>query len=399
VGLFVESRKRFFGRLLDASGFNAEHRLEMRIFINALSLSNAYGIGRYTRTLLAGLVRIERSGFEICVFARENEFEGVDAGGAFRLICPRMPGANRLFLEHVELPAVLARLMPHVYFSPDFTLPYVLKVKHKLVTIHDLLVFSHPESISARARMLYRAFIPRSVKQADILLTDSRATKSELIELFPFAEEKVRVLYPALDPFFQDEPDETDLGGPIEIADQSWLEEKVIPEPFILYVGSFSPRKNVKALSAGFAELHGKYDWPGSLVMIGGDGSMHKPDNGIFDMGFQDDSVIRQCYRRAAGLVLISSGEGFGYPVLEALACGCPALITRSSAMSEISPGKKGVIEIDPEDAGEIKAGIIRLIEENESLRSGIDTGVIVKRFSAERLGRGLLDAATGTQS
>jgi glycosyltransferase involved in cell wall biosynthesis len=373
----------------------------VRIFINGLSLSNTYGIGRYTGALLQGLERVDRRGFEIDVYLRQGDEKPFKDSGVFKFVYPASSKPNRLFLEQIELPTILARIKPRVYFSPDFTLPTICKAKRRIVTVHDLLVYTNPESVSLRARVLYRSFLPRAMKSAHLIFVDSNDTRKRAMELFEGADIKAIVVYPALDRQFTEQVspsanppnDDTSAGGSkVKIDPQSWLSNKEIKRPFLLYVGSNSSRKNLQTLINRFAELKTSLNIPENLVLVGCDGSLNTPDHGIFDIGFQFDEVVMNLYKNAVGLCLISSEEGFGYPVAEALACGCPALITKNSAMSEISPDGKGVIEIDPSVDDDVRTGLIRLINENKRLRSEIDRKDIQKRFSAERLANEFLD-------
>ncbi len=373
----------------------------MRIFINALSLSNTYGIGRYTRALLEGLERVDRRGFEVNVYLRQGDEKPFQESGAFKFVYPASSKANRLVLEQIELPTIIARIKPRVYFSPDFTLPTICNAKLRIVTVHDLLVYTNPESVSLRARVLYRSFLPRAMKNAHLIFVDSNDTRKRAIEMFEGADIKAVVVYPALDRRFTEQVsmhnnpvyDKGTLEHQaIKIDSQPWLIQKEITRPFLLYVGSNSSRKNLQMLVNRFAELKTSLNVPENLVIVGCDGSLNTHENGIFDIGFQSDEVVMSLYKNAIGLCLISSEEGFGYPVAEALACGCPALITKNSAMSEISKDGKGIIEIDPSIGDEVRIGLVRLIKENERLRNEIDRLDITKRFSPERLANEFLN-------
>lgn len=367
----------------------------MRLFVNALSLSNGYGIGRYTRTLLYGLSRIDRGGWTVYAYSRRAHIKDFEDSDGITLVNALMPEINRLLLEQFDIPAAVSRLKPRAYFAPDFTLPQVINVRRKIVTIHDMLVYTHPESISPKARMLYRTFMPRAITQADVVLADSDATAASIVDMYPSQSAKIRVVYPALSPAYADCGDNANAEentGKMPIA----FEKFKIDSPFILYVGGASSRKNLNMLLHCFADLRTNGELGCSLVLVGGDGTRTSAAGGIFDVGYQNDATVRWCYENALGLALISSGEGFGYPVLEALACGCPALISSNSAMSEISPEGKGVVECDPSDAASVMDALGRLEKDNGWLRAEIDKTEIRERFGAERFARSILDACDG---
>ncbi len=134
----------------------------------------------------------------------------------------------------------------------------------------------------------------------------------------------------------------------------------------------------------------------GVLSLIGGGGNGGSEACGILDLGYISEPELKWCYENALGLALISSGEGFGYPVLEALACGCPVLISRNSAMSEIPDAGRGAIECDPANAADVILGLDALVNQNERLKTEIDTEKLREKFSAERFARHLLDICDG---
>lgn len=367
----------------------------MRLFVNALSLSNEYGIGRYTRTMLHGLSKIDRGGWSVYAYGRKASLEILKQDNGIIPVNALHPEISRLLLEQMEIPAVLSRIKPRAYLSPDYTLPQVLPVKRKLVTVHDLLVFTQPESISPKARLLYRTFMPRALAQADVILADSKATAGALAEHFPTHSAKAEVLYPAISPEYSD-------GKPLQprtampaVFPEKFRTGEAAPK-FIMYVGSGSSRKNLAMLTQCFADWRAQTNFDGFLILIGGDGTRTSQNCGVLDAGYQPGDSLKWCYENALGLALISSGEGFGYPVLEALACGCPVLISRNSAMGEIPEAGRGAVECDPSNSADVTLGIEALVSETERLKSEIDSAKIREKFSAERFARHLLDICDG---
>jgi glycosyltransferase involved in cell wall biosynthesis len=212
-----------------------------------------------------------------------------------------------------------------------------------VVTVHDLAVLRHPETFNRWTRLYSPRVVPRVLRAARRVIAVSEFTRRELIELLGVREERITVVPNAVeDEFTQD--------GPAEQGD------------YVLAVGTLEPRKNldrlVEAVRRTDTELRivGARGWGG--VQVGG--------NGVRWLGEVSDAELARLYRGAACVAYPSLYEGFGIPVLEAMACGAPVVTTRGTAMEEVADG--AAVLVDANDPAEIAAGIVKAVEERARL-------------------------------
>lgn len=222
-----------------------------------------------------------------------------------------------------------------------------------IVTVQDLSFERMPDAYPRAFGIYARLFARRSVRTADVVLATSRSTATDLTQLYGVPADHVDVVPIGVHP-----------GPP---ADGGRARER-----FVLYVGEFEPRKRVPALIEGhrrYVAEHGASAY--RLVLAGGGGSEEERVRSLVGegselAGFVSDSELLDLYRRASLLVMPSAYEGFGLPVAEAMANGCPVLVADNSALTEVGGDAAYVLD-DPSPDG-IAAALGRILSEPDAL-------------------------------
>jgi glycosyltransferase involved in cell wall biosynthesis len=217
-----------------------------------------------------------------------------------------------------------------VLHCPTFRGPFRSKTP-LVVTVHDLAVLRHPEWFNRWTRTYSRFAVPWVVRAAARVIAVSELTRRELHELLDVPAEKIRVVPNAVEDVFTPE-------GPRAEGD------------YVLAVGTLEPRKNLARIAAAV---------DGELRVVGapGWGNVEPPAH-VVRVGEVGDEELAALYRGARCLVYASLYEGFGIPVAEALACGCPVVTSAGSAMAEFAGGD--ATYVDPTDVDSIRDGIAR---------------------------------------
>jgi glycosyltransferase involved in cell wall biosynthesis len=272
--------------------------------------------------------------------------------------------------EQFELPRILSRHKVDLLHSPHFLLPLVRPCP-AVATIHDVIYMACPEDLPSLAgRLYYRAMMTACSRMATRLITDSAHSKDEIVRYLKADAAKIEVVYPAVDPFFQSGAD------PAEVA--SVRSRFGIGRDYILYVGIYKPRKNHARLLKAF-QLLLKTGARSRLVIAGpmGEG---KPilqrlatELGIAEhvvfTGFVNDADLRALYSGARVCVCPSLYEGFGFTVLEAMACGTPVVCSSATSLPEVAG--KAALYFNPYKPEEM-AVQLGLAFSSDSMRSAL---------------------------
>ena len=276
-----------------------------------------------------------------------------------------------------------------LFYSPDFVLPPTRRTTRTLLTVHDLSFLRYPDHFVPKLVRYLNAVVPRSVARADRVLADSEATRADLVTYLGTPPEKVEVLYSGVDQRFCPQPEQ----GEVErIRARYGLDER----PYVLSVGTVQPRKNYVRLIRAFVSLKVE----AQLIIAGGRGWLYqdilaeaeKHPERVRMLGFVDDADLPALYRGASLFVFPSLYEGFGLPVLEAMACGVPVVCSDASSLPEVAGD--AALPVDPLDTGGLAEAMARALEDAELRREMTAKGITrAARFTWEQAARQLLAA------
>lgn len=346
------------------------------------ALTQGGGIGRYTRELIRALVD-EAPDFTYKLFsARPPAVLPVsDSLPVARHVTHRpAPLAERWLYRmwyRARLPipvqAFTGRL--DLFHSPDFVLPPVSGEIPTILTVHDLSFIHYPETFPAALVAYLNRVVPWSVSRADHILADSISTMRDLNALWGVATEKITVLYSGVSERFRPVTDAAIIHA---VRGRYGLGAT----PFILTVGTIQPRKNYEFLVRAFRPVAGRY--PHSLIIAGGMGWLNEgltaeiERQGLGERvrftGFVDDEDLPALYSAADLLAFPSIYEGFGLPLLEAMACGTPVISSNSSSLPEVAREGAAVL-LSPHDEAAWSAGMIQLLADDSARRRLIEAG------------------------
>jgi len=361
------------------------------------------GIGRYTRELVTALLALE-SPHQYVIFAAtggiERQAPNVKHQASsvkFRTIPISDEWMARLW-HRLRLPIPVEAITGplDVFYSPDFVLPPTRRSTRTLLTVHDLSFLRYPEAFVPKLRCYLKRVVPRSIARAGLVLADSAHTRSDLVSLLGVSPDKIQVLYSGVHPRFRPEA---------EPGERERLQARygIGDRPYVLTVGTVQPRKNYVRLIQAFTRLQA-YKLADlqladlQLVIAGGRGWLYqdifaeaeKHGDRVRFLGFVDEADLPALYRNGALFAFPSLYEGFGLPVLEAMACGLPVVCSDTSSLPEVA-GDAALL-VDPHDEDALAGAMTRALEETDLRREMIARGLAqAARFTWERAARQLL--------
>ncbi len=268
----------------------------------------------------------------------------------------------------LPLPVELVTGKVDLFHATDYILPHTLSATRTLLTVHDLSFIRVPETASPRLKAFLDTVFPRSVERADHVLAMSLATKDDLVDLYRTPADKITVLYSGVDQRFRRVEDDRTLQSTRQKYGLANLD-------YALSVGTVQPRKNysgvIRALSEARAaglELH--YAIAGSTGWLEEEMRQTIASTGMKDyvhlLGYVEDEDLPALYSAARILLMPSHYEGFGLPVLEAMACGAPVITSKTSSLPEVA-GDAAIL-IEPTNPAEIRDAMLT-VETNVTLR------------------------------
>jgi glycosyltransferase involved in cell wall biosynthesis len=338
-------------------------------------LKDETGVGVYFRNLL----------FELAKIDRENEYVLFSASWKDRFPAEKIPPFVQMSFLDKKWPVRAVDALWYGYRWPtldriarrsiDLThspTPLLLPTRGRtIVTVCDLFFLEHPGRADRQARRHFLRRTERALRDADAVVTISEFSRSAIRERFGLDAAKVKAIPLGLNAAFLNPPGE----GEVESVRRKYG----LPRDFILFVGASEPRKNLPGLVDALALVHER---AAKIPLViagrpGGDAAavgrrIEKRRLGYWVRrpGYLQDVEVRALYHAAAAFVFPSFGEGFGLPLLEAMACGLPAAVSGAAALPEV--GADAAVYFDPQDPEEIAAALIRILSDSglrESLR------------------------------
>ncbi|MBU4494419.1 MAG: glycosyltransferase family 4 protein [Acidobacteria bacterium] len=335
-------------------------------------LKNETGVGVYFRNLLQSLSRLDR----------DNSYFLFSSSFKDRFSADKIPSFSRMSFRDKRIPVRVMNCLWYRLEWPPLDLffrtrldlthsptPLLLPSRgRKIVTVYDLFFVEYPEKADREAGRVFNRKIHRSLREADGIITISRFTRDRILDLFPVDEKKIRVI-------------------PLGLHRNFWVEGSIrefeetksrlgLPSSYILFVGAMERRKNLVRLIEAF-DLIQKRKPDLSLVIAGREGEDTpavrarirdlRLESRVHLIGYCRETDLRSLYRLADAFVFPSLYEGFGLPLLEAMACELPVAASGTSALTEV--GGDAALYFNPDDPGEMAAVIERVLEDS-ALRS-----------------------------
>jgi glycosyltransferase involved in cell wall biosynthesis len=355
----------------------------VRIAIDARKLHD-YGIGTYIRNVLRQLARLDTESEYVLICNPADANLPGQLGRNFRAVTTE--AAPYSVREQLAIPAILRRERPDLFHTPHYVLPPLARCP-SVVTIHDCIHLTFPQYLPNRFAYAYaHTFMWSAAHRSVRILTVSEASKRDILRFFEVPEEKITVIYNAIDERFGVAPPDEEIAR---------VQERYqLFDDFILYAGNIKPHKNLERLIEAFHQLRSEGFDRLDLLIIGDEISKYatlrravhryKLHKAVRFLGFVPDRTLAVLYRLARVFVFPSLYEGFGLPPLEAMASGTPVVTSNVSSLPEVV-GDAAVL-IDPYDPAAIADGV-RQVLTTPSLRADlIARGLAkVREYSWER--------------
>lgn len=363
----------------------------MRVAID-IRRAGDYGIGTYIRNIIGQLSRFDLATRYLLIGQRRHLEEFDTLPENFELLeYGADPGS---FRTHLHLPLLLRRRRIDLLHMPWFYAPAIVPC-HLVITVHDLTDVLTPQVGAAPLVQTGRLFFARrALARADRILAVSHSSKRELAHVFGIPENKIAVIYNAVDERFLREPLPADA--------QRILERHAVNYPFVLYAGKVKLEKNLPRLIEAFAvakdDLRDDPELSRLKLLLIGDELGKHPDlrrtvvrtrlrEDVRFLGFVPHAVLSVFYARARAFLFPSLHEGFGLPPLEAMAHGTPVLTSNVSSLPEVFT--QAALLVNPENVFDIARGIRQILTEGVLREALIRRGhELVKKFSWERSAR-----------
>jgi glycosyltransferase involved in cell wall biosynthesis len=321
------------------------------------------GIGTYTFQLIKNLYLLDKVN-QYRFFWPGDEYANLDIGS--NSIFNSIEKSKEKFWEEIHIPNCLENEKIDLYLVPQNGIGLPAKKKCQMVvTIHDLIPYVYPETVGRSYLKVFLEEMPRVVEESDMIITVSQCSKADIQRIFKVPDEKIAITYEAAESIYKPMDKEA---AKLYLKDNYGLEGKMI-----LYLGGFSPRKNLKGLINAFYEIHRDIKEDYKLVLPGKQsrdfkdmqllGEVLKIDHRIEYPGFVPVEDLPYFYNAAEIFVYPSFYEGFGLPPLEAMACGTPTITSNTSSIPEVVGD--GAMLYNPFNTMDLADSLFKLINDD----------------------------------
>jgi len=330
------------------------------------TIDEKQGIGIYSSNLLDSLFEIDQKNEYVLFYKTKTHFGRYAkyANVKERLI----EGGNKFIWDQIKIPLAARKEKLDLLFHTKFTLPFLAGCK-TIMSIHGASWFVHPELYGKMDVAYIKMVMPWYCRKADFIVSNSDLTTNDYIKYMPIGPEKIKTIHLGTNTNFE------------LITDQERLSEiktrYKLPDKFILWVGKHDPRKNFDNLIKAYRLLREKTACKIVLIGIGVEKYVEEYDledlvdkGDITILGWVDQSDLPAIYNQAWCMLFPSVYEEFGIPTCEAMACGCPPIVSKTGALPEIA-GDAGILvdPFDPEDIARKTEPVWNSPEKREELR------------------------------
>jgi glycosyltransferase involved in cell wall biosynthesis len=342
------------------------------------------GVGYYTARLMESLANGAGDGVVERLVVLAHREVPVPAGGRVEVYERHRLGVRFVWMQAV-LPWILRRLRPDLVHFTNYLAPLAGGVPYVL-SIHDMTLALFPEYHPLQRRLLTSNLLARVARGARLVLVPSESTRRDLVRLLGVDSGRVRVIPYAAAAHFR----------PVPTGAERLATAYGVRAPYFLYVGTLEPRKNLPRALRAFARvaptlrdhsfvLVGQPGWQYEAVLR--EASRPELAGRVTFVGYVPEEDLPALYSHATALVYPSLYEGFGLPVVEAMACGTPVLTSRSSSLAEIAEGAARLV--DPADEAALTAGLLDLATDRDLAADLAARGrARAAEFSWDRTGR-----------
>lgn len=337
----------------------------MKIGIEGRTLQGRrYGVARYTMNLLRHFLEIDPDNEYVVYLSEDIEPLGF-SGDRLRL---EVVGSERIPLvwRHIHLPLAMRRERVDVHFSPSYFLP-LFKVCPYVDVVHDLSFKAHPEWFTRDRRMKFDDLFWRFVKKAERIITVSEHSKGDVVRFLGVDPARVSVIYEAADERFEPVRDEA-LLAPVR-------RKYGLDDGFLFTAGSIHTRRNLERLIEAVGRAGRELGASPMLFILGTPAQFSPPvdiagatasaglDGKVIHREYVSEEDMLLLYNACGMFVYPSIYEGFGLPVIEAMACGAPVACSNVTSLPEV--GGDAVEYFDPMDVGEMADAIARVLDDD----------------------------------